>query len=362
MSKPNLPNLKELIQAGINPVTGLPLKASSSMSEDVKNNIKRNLRIIDEQDAIRRFTWYNLPDDLDGELLERILYYKGQAFFFYIEEINQFFFLPFALEGDIDVYGRYNNVRPIPFNDGKTDKNRRFNLLHNLNRKVVKALPEILDYEKVINSGVILWDYAKQLSENNIPRALLNESLLEYEAEMLTALRTNMINSCGVSGLKVDGEGEQSNVYSAQRQYYNAAMQGQKWIPIVGLTSKDFQELDMTSVKACQEYLQVCQAIDNLRLSTYGIQNGGLFEKQGTIIQSEADFACSNTNLIMQDGLNQRQKFCNLINGLFGLNVWVEITQPLHAIEPNKEQEESNHDMNINNTYNNNGGGNNENE
>lgn len=339
MSKPRLPDIKTILQAGINPKNGLPLKMTDALSQEVKNNIKRNLRIIDEQDAVKRYTWYNLPSDLDGTLIERILYYKGQAFFFYIEAIDQFFFLPFALEGDIDVYGRYNNVRPLPFNDGKTDKNKRFNLLHNLNRKVIKDLPEIITYEEVINSGVILWDYSKQLSENNIPRCILNEPLVELEAEILTALRTSMLNCSGVSGLKVDGEDEINNVYSAQKQYYNAVMTGQKWIPIAGMSSKEFQELDNDGGKDSQEYLQVCQAIDNLRLSTYGIQNGGLFEKQGTIIQSEADFACSNTNLIMQDGLDERQRFCNLINGLFGLNVWVEITQPITALEPNQEQE-----------------------
>lgn len=351
MSSPKLPDIKSLIQAGINPKNGLPYKISSDIGAEFKSNIKRNLRIIDEQDAIKRYTWYNLPSDLDGALLERILYYKGQGLFFYVEQIDRFFFLPFALEGEIDVYGRYNTVRPLPFNDGKIDKNKRFNLLHNLKRNIVKDIPELLIYEDVINSGVILWDYSKQLSENNIPRCILNDNLVEIEAEMLASLRTNMINAAGVSGLKVDGEDEANNVYSAQRQYYNASMTGQKWIPIIGLSSKEFQELDINGGKTCQEYLQVVQALDNLRLSTYGIQNGGLFEKQGTIIQSEADFACSNTNLVMQDGLDQRQEFCNIINALFGLNVWCEITQPLHALEPNKEQENNGQDINVNNNY-----------
>lgn len=358
MSKPKLPDIKSLIQAGINPVNGLPYKMCSDLGAEVKNNIKRNLRIIDEQDAIKRYTWYNLPSDLDGALLERILYYKGQGLFFYVEAIDQFFFLPFALEGTIDVYGRYNNVRPLPFNDGKTDKNKRFNILHNLNRKVVKNLPDLLTYDEIINSGVILWDYSKQLSENNIPRVILNDPLLEYEAEMLSALRTSMINASGVSGLKVDGEDESNNVYTAQRQYYNASMTGQKWIPIIGLSSKEFQELDINGGKPSQEYLQVCQAIDNLRLSTYGIQNGGLFEKQGTIIQSEADFACSNTSLVMQDGLDQRQRFCNLINGLFGLSVWCEITQPITALQPNQEQEKREPLMEYGNSNSNQEGGN----
>ena len=72
------------------------------------------LRIIDEQDAINRYKWYNLPDGLDSHLLERVLYYKGQGVFFYAETIGKFYFLPYALSGNIDIYGRFNKVTPLP--------------------------------------------------------------------------------------------------------------------------------------------------------------------------------------------------------------------------------------------------------
>ena len=51
-----------LIQAGINPKTGLPIKASNGNKSCLKEEIRKALRIIDEQDAINRFKWYNLPD------------------------------------------------------------------------------------------------------------------------------------------------------------------------------------------------------------------------------------------------------------------------------------------------------------
>ena len=53
---------------------------------------------------------------MDGQLLERILYYRGQGAFFYMESLEKFFFLPFALDGEIDVYGRYTGITPLPFN------------------------------------------------------------------------------------------------------------------------------------------------------------------------------------------------------------------------------------------------------
>ena len=74
-----LPNTEEILSMGFNPNTGLPLKfeGKTSINPELKNQIKRQLRVMDEQDAVRRFKWYNLPKGLSGDLIERILYYKG---------------------------------------------------------------------------------------------------------------------------------------------------------------------------------------------------------------------------------------------------------------------------------------------
>lgn len=52
---PNLPDLATLIAAGIDPKTGLPFKFGGS-GEKYKENVKKLLRISDEQDAVNRFT------------------------------------------------------------------------------------------------------------------------------------------------------------------------------------------------------------------------------------------------------------------------------------------------------------------
>ena len=58
--------------AGINPVTGQPTRVTDNKSS-LKNDIRKQLRIIDEQDAVNRYVWYNLPCDLTGQELERML-------------------------------------------------------------------------------------------------------------------------------------------------------------------------------------------------------------------------------------------------------------------------------------------------
>ena len=58
------------------------------------------------------------------------------------------------------------------------------------------------------------------------------------------------------------------------------------------------------------------QSLDNLRLSGYGIDNGGLFEKKAHELQSEADINGGPVGLVMQDGLSIRQNFCNIVNSI----------------------------------------------
>ena len=45
---------------------------------DLKAAIKRQLRIIDEEDAVGRYVAYNIPCDLSSLELERLLYYRSQ--------------------------------------------------------------------------------------------------------------------------------------------------------------------------------------------------------------------------------------------------------------------------------------------
>lgn len=49
-----LPQLDVLMQAGINPKTGLPMKFGGSKCM-LKEDLKKFLRLVDEQDAVNRY-------------------------------------------------------------------------------------------------------------------------------------------------------------------------------------------------------------------------------------------------------------------------------------------------------------------
>ena len=316
MGNPKIPDLKTLIQAGFDPKTGLPNKIGTKPC--LKENVKKALRLIDEQDAVNRYTWYNLPCNITSQELERMLYYKGQLAFFYMEDLDEFYFMPYALDGTIDFYGRFNTIHPVPMTSGTDDKagKAQAELLSQIKLKCIYGikLPEDLTDEDLTKSAVLLHDYSKQLSQTIIPRQIINDGIIDIEAECIPFMRTALIEETGVMGVRVQDADQAAAVQDGANSLVNAAMNGDMYVPIVG--QMEFQELTNGGTGKAEDYMLAMQSLDNFRLSLYGIDNGGLFEKKAHELQSEADINGGPVGLVLQDGLNIRQNFCNIVNSI----------------------------------------------
>lgn len=335
------PNM--LIQAGIDPKTKLPIKMAGSTKEGLKPNIKKVLRIIDEQTAINRYKWYNLPNGLTGQMIERILYYKGQGMFFYEKNLEQFFFLPYSPMEGIDIYGRFARVRPLPFNgstDVKNDKTGKltpmYKYITSLEKEPIYAeWIDELTPDVIYNKCVLLSDYSKQIAQTNIPRQILNDPLLDVMSDCIPFLRTALLSGTGVDGMRVSSEDEYANVELASTAIDNAALNGKKYIPVVG--NVDFQELAGGAIAKAEEFLLSLQSLDNFRLSTYGLDNGGLFQKKSHILEAEQEMNQGCVGLINQDGLTLRQEFCNIVNSITGLGIWCEVDENTIGMDMNMD-------------------------
>lgn len=342
--QPSIWNIEPYIAAGIDPKTGLPVKMSGGYDgcAITPGDIQRQLRILDEQNAINRFTWYNLPDGLTGELLERILYYKGQGMFFKMSD--KFYFLPYALDGTIDVYGRFTAVTPLPFNGSTSADGKQKPLIEGLTYDCVYdiMLPEdfISDdgnvnvdklQHTIDKSCVLLKDYTEQISQTVLSRQRLNDPLLGVMGECIPLLRTALFNSTGVQGLRVGDQSEYSNAEAANRSINNASLTGKRYVPVVG--QLDFQDLAGGQVAKAEEFLLTMQSLDNYRLSLYGLDNGGLFQKKSHMLEAEQEMNAGNVGLILRDSLNQRQTFCNRVNSIWGLGIWCEVSEVALGID-----------------------------
>lgn len=330
-----------LLQAGINPKTGLPYKMGSE-DGNVKDGIKKIFRIIDEQDAVNRYTWYNLPCNLTSQELERLLYYKGQLCFFYNKELEEFFFMPYALDGTIDFYGRFNTIHPVPMTSGTTETEKKLaaaqeEYLSTLKLKCTYGVMSFdeLEMKDLTERCVLLHDYSKQLSQTIISRQIVNDPLINVMSEVIPFLRTALISGTGVKGMRVNDADQADAVSTASRTVLQSALNGTPWIALIGQI--EFQELTDGAVIKAQDYMLSLQSLDNLRLGTYGLDNGGLFEKKAQMLQSENAMNAQTTGLVYQDGLSIRQNFCNIVNSIWGLGIWCEASENVLAQDINMD-------------------------
>lgn len=326
-----------MIQAGINPKTGLPYKFGdvSKASSLLKESYVKNFRIKDEQDAINTFVWYNLPQGLNQRLIERILYYRGQGMFFYMKENEQFYFLPYALQSPddgpgIDVYGRYRGCTPLPFNgstssggDG-TSKDKEKPWIIGLFKKPIYDIPlEPLSIDEIYDCCILLKDYSEQLAQKNLTRKDLQEPIIQHMAEIPCFARTALLNSTGVKGMRVANQADYPNVLDANAAFEKAAMEGTPYVPIVG--SVDFQDLTDGQAAKAEEFLVELESLDNIRMSFHGIPNGGIFQKKAHMLETEAQMNAGVADSALRDRLAYREDFCDLVNAVFGLGISVEI-------------------------------------
>ena len=340
MAKAQIPKMYDpnmLIQAGINPKTGLPMKMGGAGSSIRKGDVKRVLRVVDEQDAINRYTWTGLPYGLTSQMMERILYYRGQAALFQLD--GQFYFLPYTLsapEGStgIDVYGRYTGITPLPFNGTQTgdDEDKPwitgliFKPLYDKLEEYVLEGRSVDEVKEIVRRGCVLFhDYTPQQSQTILSRQLLNDPILDLMSELPPFMRTALENSTGVSGMRVGSEGETQNVDAANEAMEKAALEGRRWVPIIG--SLEFQELTDGSALKAEEFLQAMQSLDNFRLSLYGLENGGLFRKGSQMLEAEQAVNGGNTGLVMEDGLRNRQMGAMIANSIWGTQIWCMPTE-----------------------------------
>lgn len=352
MSKPRLPDIETLRAMGFDPkaVDRLCGYLGATNSIDRVSDIKKLLRKNDRQQFTRRYVWENLPNDLTGEYIERVLYYKYSGIFFYIPELNTFNFLPYVGTG-LDEKGRYTRCKPLPFN-GKSEKdadNEKQVYIPGLEftpiYDITKTDPRIeTDYagnqnlvNPMLNGCVILNSYGRGIAQREIPEQALIDPILDMMAEAMPMARTKLIASAGTTGMRVGNEDEQANVEAANMSIERAALNGKRFIPVVGTT--EFQEFANDSGEDVEIFMRYMTELDNLRLQSYGLKNNGLFEKEAYVNNTMAQNSQVNVGQIYEDGLKLRQDFCDFVNANWGLGIFCNASETITNSDTNMDGE-----------------------
>lgn len=299
-------------------------KATPALFEP-KACIKKALRVLDEQNAVNRFRWHGLPSGLTGSLLERMIYYKGELAFFLMEDNLAFYALPFSGVEGWDVYGRPQKCLPLIFKGPNQVQGEK----GGADKPFITGFTKRILYDFSNDPGkdmrdcaVILKDYTPQLPDRIIPRYELMDATIDLMSECFPLARTQLIANSGVKGMRVDSQDSKEEVTQASNAIYQAALRGLAYVPILGMT--DFQEFGSSALKV-EDYLLDMQALDNFRLSLHGLSSGGLFQKKSHMLQGEEEMNEQRAVSTLEDCLAQRERFCDLVNDLWGLGISVEL-------------------------------------
>lgn len=318
------------LEAGVNPVA-----VKMGIREDVTTALeKREL-----QQFVNRYKWTNLPKGLDPLLIERILYFRGRLVVFQMEGV--FYSLPFALNGSIDVYGRYMGVTPLTFNGSihTTDKGEQYmGDGEFLDGRILKPCYDTVKAQEEPENfdAVILNDYTQGISEFIIPRYQLNKIFQSELANIVVLIRHNLISSARVFTVRVNDEGQKEAVLQEFDDFEDDVLEHGKRIFAVTAATK-LEEILRDKTLETQDYWECYVSLDNLRENLIGIENTGIFKKKERQLRGEVELEAATANLVYDDGLFNRQLFCERFNYIFGTEIWCEKSDTISGVEVHED-------------------------
>lgn len=343
----------------------IPTKCKSCrvFAEDpVIDRIGESFAAIDYKQYLTRFKWNNLPQGLDSELVERILYYSGSAMFFYIKELGKFYFLPYGMSGEgaetgIDFYGRFNRIKPYSFNgstdaDGEKKANGKKSTsdlyLSTQIRDNIVDIPIVETEEEAKkiyeNGAVICWDHSPELAYNATSRNREARSYIKYMVKVLIQTKSALINASGFNLFAADGE-QDNDIMQMQIDAINQDREKGQLAAVVSKKLGNIENLQSNSPAAMQDFWASLQSVDNLRLKSMGIRNDGMQQKSQYQNIQEQTMDVNDAMQVYWNAFMERIKFSAIVNSIWGLDIYPEplllptMDQAQGGEEQNQEQE-----------------------
>lgn len=274
---------------------------------------------------IERYKWSGLPKELSQDLIERLLWFRGKGCLFKAENDGKYRFLPFTLNGDIDIYGRYMNITPTLFTGTEAYDKQPY--ITNL------SLPVAYSVDDKDGKAVILTDSSLAIAQDNPFMNDLIKPINEQLVDILVLVNIDLISSAKVFYLMAQDEAQKTAIEAEFANMDNQILNGKRAFVVVSPT--ELKEITKETSKDSARYFQSYQSFDNLRKDILGIPNGGTFMKQEHMTEAESSQNGNSASSVFNNGLRVRKEFCEIANAVFGLSISVEGEQmePTQVVE-----------------------------
>ena len=346
-------NTEDFIKAGI-PLNKKLLKYGNSIDQYgnviTRNPLKYNLdyesllRIMREHnrtEVLERYMWIDLPPGVTQDIIERVLFYRGKGVLYYNDKVDKFQFLPFALNGVIDEYGRYTRVNTLPFTGvdsgdiydkkGRLKKNVKF-VYEDL--EIVYDLPyneEMLKRMREKPVGIIINDNSLAVTQQPIIRSMYVEPVLRLMSTIMQLINTAIFGAADHSILQIENEKDLKSV-EEQIDAINAdILHCKRFTPVIG--TFPITPLKTSNTADIEGLFGTFNSASNFLKSISGISNAGVFDKKAHLLQEEQKLNGSNSDDIYYNGLRMRQEAMILAQAYYGVGTWCSSKRGMSGAE-----------------------------
>lgn len=259
--------------------------------------------------SVAMFKWENVPDGIDTRFLELTLFCDGKAIIFYDEIVDKFVGLQFTYSGKENMYHIPTLRRAYAIDGYSRTLNENDsvivwnNLLHTNSKLDVEMMAKRLyNYDRIIDVNVNAQKTPVLIQCDDKQRLTMKNLYKEFDGNQPFIFATDTLNTNALKVLKTDAPYIAKDLYDLKTQYWNEA------------------------------------------LTYLGITNVNLVKKE-RLNKDEVTRNLGGTMASRFSRLEARQKACEEINKMFGLDIWVEFREPEVDIE---EETEENVEFNVN--------------
>lgn len=330
------------LAAGITPSKKV-LKYGNAIDQNgnviTPNPIKYNLdydslfAIMREQNMIEtleRYMWTNVPFGLTQDLIERLLFFRGKGIFYFNDKVDKFQFLPFALNGNIDEYGRYMKCNTLPFTGmDEVPKNGKDKKLKSVVYEDLEIVYDIPYNEEMVRNvrkrktvGIVLNDNSLAISQQPIIRSNYVRPVLHMMATLMQIINTAMYGNADHSLIQVQNESELESINHQINAINFDILKGRRFTPVVG--EFPIVPIKTSNTANLEGLFGTFNSLTNFLKSITGVANAGVFDKKAHLLQEEQKLNGSNSDDIYYNGLRLRQEFCIMVQAYYGYPVWCE--------------------------------------
>jgi len=287
---------------------------TGALQSNVGQDYIAALRQLDITQNCNKYKWIGLPKHLSSWLIELMLYARGSLCgFIYGGELK---ILPFTSTGSLNEVGLFTKVKPMSYNGSLNGGDTPYNV------------DDIDVYDgrgTTKNPACILFDNLPYINQSYkcMPRFVLNNKFVEWQADLLGRIKINIANSTKRILIKCPNEAQKRQLEKDIKVAYNTDN------PFIIYTDgapieTDGTFLDLKDDLHAQDLIETWQSLNNIRCMLSGIDNNGAFEKKERMITAEKTGNNQQTESVNDCGLSLRKWFIDCLKDAYPDNEVVQ--------------------------------------